>query len=459
MKRLFAWLLALACLCSLAACAAGESDKGDAAETKTVKQLAGAELPETVQRPDYQDYEDKDGEVDLEAYSAAYEAWRDDRTSRLTQDDGWNEGMDAFFLTTAQQYLDGTDGANRVYSPLSIYIALAMLAECTDGESRAQILTLLGTETIEAQRDKTSALWESTYCDDGVTKCLPGASIWLNQSIAFRQETMDALAEHYRAAAYQGQMGSEELDETLRSWLNEQTGGLLEDAVKDIALDPQTVIALASTLYFHAAWADKFPAAATQPETFHAPSGDVTCDFMHSSGSGSYYWGEKFEAVRLHFDEGGAMWLVLPKDGYTAEELLADEETQRFLTSGGEWENRESILVNLALPKFDVAADFSLNDGLMALGVRDVFDASVSDFTPLTTDVESLAVTKAKHAARVKIDEEGCEAAAFTVIANDSAAMINDEIDLCFDRPFLFLVTAENEQPLFAGIVNDPANG
>ena len=92
----------------------------------------------------------------------------------------------------------------------------------------------------------------------------------------------------------------------------------------------------------------------------------------------------------------------------------------------------------------------------MALGVRDVFDASVSDFTPLAADAEALAVTQAQHAARVKIDEEGCEAAAFTVIGVDERAMVSEVIDLCFDRPFLFLVTAENEQPLFAGIVNNP---
>ena len=241
MKRFLAWILVLASLCSLAACAAGtqngtrEPGTADFPDADGML-LAKPELPQAVQRPNFEDYEAKDGTLDMEAYNAAYEAWQDDRTDRLALDDGWSDGMQSFFLTTSQQYLAGTDGENRVYSPLSLYLALAMLAECTDGESRAQILSLLGSESIEIQRKKTSALWSSTYCDDGQTKCLPGSSVWLNRDIDFRQETMDALAEHYHAASYRGEMGSAALNEALQSWLNEQTGGLLKDAVKNITL-------------------------------------------------------------------------------------------------------------------------------------------------------------------------------------------------------------------------------
>ena len=371
MKRFLAWCLVLASLCSLAACAAGTQNgtqEPDTPEppstaltpnTKEALLLAEPELPQTVQRPNFEDYEAKDGTLDMEAYNAAYEAWQDDRTDRLALDDGWSDGMQSFFLTTSQQYLAGTDGENRVYSPLSLYLALAMLAECTDGESRAQLLSLLGSESIEIQRKKASALWSSTYCDDGQTKCLPGSSVWLNRDIDFRQETMDALAEHYRAASYRGEMGSAALNEALQSWLNEQTGGLLKDAVKNITLRPETVIALASTLYFRAAWQNEFYAGATQSDTFHAPSGDVTCDFMHGGDAAGYYWGEKFEAVCLRVDTGGAMCLVLQRVGPTPEELLTDEEVQRF-ASGGDWANCKSLTVNLTLPKFDVSADFDL---------------------------------------------------------------------------------------------------
>lgn len=45
--------------------------------------------------------------------------------------------------------LESGNGGNFVYSPLNVYIALSMLAECTDGDSRAQILSLLRENRLE----------------------------------------------------------------------------------------------------------------------------------------------------------------------------------------------------------------------------------------------------------------------------------------------------------------------
>lgn len=54
------------------------------------------------------------------------------------------EGYDDFVAGSAARFLTDTGGENAVYSPLSAYMALAMLAELTDGESRNQLLGALG---------------------------------------------------------------------------------------------------------------------------------------------------------------------------------------------------------------------------------------------------------------------------------------------------------------------------
>ena len=74
------------------------------------------------------------------------------------------------------------------------------------------------------------------------------------------------------------------------------------------------------------------------------------------------------------------------------------------------------------------------------------------------TDTHDLYVGQINHAARVAIDEEGCIAAAFTVIAVYGEGMPADlkEIDFTLDRPFLFVVSSRDNLPLFAGIVNEP---
>ena len=61
-----------------------------------------------------------------------------------------------------------------------------------------------------------------------------------------------------------------------------------------------------------------------------------------------------------------------------------------------------------------------------------------------------------EHGARVKIDEEGVEAAAYTVIMlkGNSMPLELDEIDFTLDRPFIFLMTGADGNLLFTGVVN-----
>ena len=93
------------------------------------------------------------------------------------------------------------------------------------------------------------------------------------------------------------------------------------------------------------------------------------------------------------------------------------------------------------------------------MGITDVFDPAVSDFTPMTEAVEDSSVTQATHAARVAVDEEGVTAAAFTAMAMGGSGMPpEDEVDFTLDRPFLFVLTSAAGQPLFAGVVNQPAS-
>ena len=58
----------------------------------------------------------------------------------------------------------------------------------------------------------------------------------------------------------------------------------------------------------------------------------------------------------------------------------------------------------------------------------------------------------------MKVDEEGCEAAAYTVVMVEAGGAMppDDEVDFTLDRPFLFAVTGDSDLPLFTGVVNQP---
>ena len=436
----------------------GQSTPSDAA-LKLLSDYALVETvyPERAPYPNEMEYlNQKTGDFDDESFRKVYDAWREDLSDRRSGMD-CTDALTGFLTQSIPQFLDGAAGENRVYSPLNVYMALAMLAELTDGSSRDQLLELLGSDNIHALRQQAAAVWNANYCDDGATTTILASSLWLNEGINFVQPTLDTLADTYYASAYQGAMGSKEFNKALQSWLNEQTGGLLEEQAAQIELDPETILALATTIYFRAKWSSEFSEERTEEKTFHAADGDMTCRFMHQSGTDTYYWGDQFSAISKRFEGGEAMWFLLPDEGVTPENLLEDVQVMDFLLNRSEWENSRYLIVNKAIPRFDITSQMDLREGLMALGITDVFDPEHSDFTPMTTDTDNIALSQVKHDARVTIDEDGCTAAAYTVMAMaGAAAPPKEEVDFVLDRPFLFAVTGIDGLPLFVGVVNHP---
>ena len=413
--------------------------------------LAQPVYPEMAAYPDEAAFGD-----DYDAVAEAYRAWQADIVRQTNQPSGYANGLDAYLRQSTQVFLTGAGTENRSYSPLNVYMALAMLAETADGESRSQILTLLGAESIDTLRAQASAVWNANYRDDGMTKSVLASSLWLRDDTDYNQTAVDTLAQSYYASVFRGEMGSDAYNQALQSWLNEQTGGLLEKQAAMESFDSRTALGLATTICFQTKWAAPFSESATQTGVFHAATGDETPDLMHRREAQTYYWGERFGAVALPLESGGAMWLLLPDEGVTPETLLADDEAMDFILHGSaEWANSKDLLVNLSLPKFDTASHYSLLEGLKDLGVTDICDPAKADFSPMLSDAEGVYLDSANHAVRVAIDEEGVVAAAYTVMAEAGAgAPPDDEIDFTLDRPFVFAITGDQGLPLFIGIVN-----
>ena len=445
-KRIAALVLASSMALSVSACTQNVESRpaeDQTAVNASCETLSTAVYPEMAQYPDETAYFTKTGDFDDEGFSKVYDAWRTDLQRQQNQLSGYRDGVDDFVKVSSKAFLSG-DGKNFVYSPLNVYMALSMLAELTDGESRTQILPLLGQETIDDVRVHAKALWNANYCADGAVTSVLASSLWLDEDISYVQQTLDTLAKNYYASTFRGQMGDSAYNEALQSWVNEQTGGLLEEQASGLEFDPNTVLGLVTTIYFRAKWSQEFSEAATSSDTFHTPDQDVTCDFMHRTSSNTYFWGEHFGAVQLSLRGSGNMKLLLPDEGVSAESLLEDAEAMDFILSRSDWENGKFLTVNLSLPKFDVSSDFDLAAGLKTLGVTDVFDETLADFTPSIENSEgSIALSRAEHAARAAIDEEGVTAAAaYTVMMETSAAMPPDEeIDFTLDRPFIFAIT------------------
>lgn len=389
-------------------------------------------------------------------FEQEYSAWRDSLKAQQ-QLEGYDEGLNPFIIDTMQEFLTNKKGKNVIYSPLNVYMALGMLAEVSDGTSRQQILELLNQDSIEDLRKSANAIWNANYRNDGAISSILASSLWLNDTITYNQETLKQLSDTYYASSFSGTMGDKSYSQAFQNWLSEQTGGLLEDEIKEIELDSETILALASTLNFHAKWTDEFSAKKTTSGTFHTPTKHITCDFLTSKNSHTYYWSDRFSSVALPLENNGEMWFILPDENISLEKLLNDPTTFNFLFMQDKWENQKRLMVNLKIPKFDVTSQLDLVNGLKNLGITDVFDRTRSNFSPLTNTPQDIYVSQIEHDSRVMIDEEGVSAVAYTaiVLAGD-ALPPKDEVDFIVNRPFLFAITNQDGTPIFVGAIQQP---
>lgn len=427
--------------------------------------IAQAEYPEVVQNPYSKEFPSD------EARKKAFQEWQEYLAS-IQMEPGYESGVEPYLERSLQAFLEGAGDENFTFSPLNIYMALAMLAETTDGETREEILKALGQTDLEPLRKQAQSIWKANYKKDDTLTCTMATSLWLNEGIPYEIKTLECVKENYFASSFQGKMGDKGYDEAYRDWLNEQTGGFLKKQLSDAKLAPDTeeeksVLMLATTIYFKAKWPSEFLKSNTKPRIFHAPSGDREQEFMHRDEH-TYYWGEHFGAVVLPLHGNAMMWIMLPDEDASVGTVLQEDSHELMELFGSlygkyEYQNFRGMKVHLALPKFDISSRMDLKGGLEKLGIRNVFQQGEADFTPLLKDGMAkewgVYVTKAQHDARVSIDEEGVIAAAVTQIGANGGGMPpedQDEIDFIVDRPFLFVITGDMGLPLFAGVVNEP---
>ena len=386
-----------------------------------------------------------------EDYDTYWAAWRDFRNTAPGLDDqpGLRDALELF--TARSTALTLTGGTSQSYSPISLWFALAMLAETTGGESRQEILSVLGAESLEQLRSWADTLWHDLYTDDGTASLLLGSSIWLNQSADFRREVLELLAQSYYAGSYQVPMGTADADEALSQWVSQQTKGLIGGDGPVLETTPDTMMVLASTLYYKAGWRSEFQPENTRADTFTTAGGErLTADFMHRTADGSFIRREGYQAAALSTTLG-EMVFVLPDEGVHPSDLLTDEAFLSSLDFDGQ--DARFGEIQWSVPKFDSASTLDLIPTLEALGMTAVLDPEQADFSPLS-DLE-MWLEQAKQIARVRIDETGVEAAAVTLMAGDGSAPLED-MELCImdlDRPFLFLIRSDSGVVLFAGMI------
>ncbi|MCR4727643.1 MAG: hypothetical protein K5796_03200 [Lachnospiraceae bacterium] len=346
-------------------------------------------------------------------------------------------------------------GDNLTVSPINIYLALGILAETTDNNTRNEILSALNVSDIDELRIYCNKLWNDNYANEDVAVNILGNSLWLDDSVDYNYDTVSRISDLYHTSTFKGDMGSSALNDSLHNWMNSMTGNFLKEQTGNLNFSEEMITSIVTTIYFKDSWVNSFNKNSNTEDTFRGAEGNQTVTYMNASNRGTLYRGSDYTASSLSMNNGYSMLFILPDEGKAPEDLMKDGEALDFILSSENAPDGGHGIVNYTVPKFDISSQLELSKTMSALGVKDVFSEKTADFSPLTTERKDICVSSILHGARVKIDEDGCEAAAYTAITVGATAMPTETYDFILDKPFIFVIRNTDGEPLFVGTVNN----
>ena len=332
---------------------------------------------------------------------------------------------------------------SKIISPLSITFALGMLNNAADGQTLKEINETLGFG--EAGADGINAFCQKMLREsndlDAKTKALIANTIFVNEGLGYRlqQGFVDKANTYYNAEPQSRDFADGETMDVINQWANEHTMGMIPKVLDEDSFDPNVVSYLLNALYFKGMWSDPFDKDLTQNESF---GGGEEVPMMHKMGTDFQYTeNDLYQAIRLPYGNGAyRMDIFLPREDKTVGEVLETLNGSNWQFKGS-WEE-----VDLKLPRFETETFQPLVDTMKDLGMPSAFTLAAEFPWFCNTPVY---ISNMFQSAKIKLDEEGTEAAAVTVIEILEAAMPEELKRFHANHPFLYIISEQSTGAIF----------
>ena len=342
------------------------------------------------------------------------------------------------FLKTVNEV--DQSGKSFIYSPLSITYVLGMVNDAATGDTEKELEQTLGFHKggIKAVNDYCKKLIEGLpKVDNKVTLDIANA-IFLNKDYALKQQFQQDMQDYYDAKAEALNFSSPQTLEHINGWCNDKTKGMIPKILDEV--NPDMVSYLLNAIYFKADWASKFDSKNTKDETFTTKTGSTTLPMMHQNVLISYLKTNTYSAVILPY--GNSLWnmtVMLPEEGATTDDIIKEVAQSSVLNNRG-WcgtggDVFQGYEVDLKLPRFETDSDFAE--------------------IPNMCEDRNLYISMMRQKAKIKVNEEGSEAAAVTVggMGVTSVGPVEyPKATFHANRPFVYVISeASSGVILFVG--------
>ncbi|QQO78787.1 serpin family protein [Actinomyces sp. HMT897] len=343
--------------------------------------------------------------------------------------------------------LTQSPGTNALASPLSLALALALVADgATDATTQGydKLLGVSGQERDQTWSAVQTALNRNDRSLDGFDPGKPPETPLVHvanhvvvvdrKDLTVSQTYLDTVLRWFSAQIEKVPLG--DLADNLSKWADKNTAGLIKKTGIQVTSD--TALVLQNALLFAAQWDTPFKAEDTREGTFTRADGSTTqTKFMHGTRTIPYAYGQGWAAVRLGYQggeldgQGLAMDVVLPNQGTSPADLPPATWAQASAALDQAAAGPDQNEVKIVLPKLDLTSGpVELLEMLKALGL----DTSSLDGIAL-----GLSISQVVQQVRLLVDEEGTVAAALTEVGLTAGAAPDQSkpIDFVVDHPYV----------------------
>ena len=331
---------------------------------------------------------------------------------------------------------------NILVSPYSAGVALSMVAEGAEGQTR--------TEFDEALN---GSLFKAVDLGNNDTVTVKSAnSVWITDNFSVRNRFVGLLEKDFGAEVVNLNFADPATVKAINNWCSENTEGKITEIVD--RLSPSMVMMLINALYFNAPWADAFLESNTHDGVFHTASGDIQVPMMAKTDRMNYAEYQGAQMVELPYEgERYAMYVVLPPKGLSLDKMISYVNENLY-------EQAMSMMtaqkVRLTLPKLKLETEMVLNKTLQHMGVKTAFTPA-ANFKGIA-EMGPLVLDQVKQKCYIDVSEKGTEAAAVTSVGvRLTSARPETLVTMNVDRPYVFFIADRtNGNILFAGRVVRP---
>lgn len=352
--------------------------------------------------------------------------------------------------------------ASQHLSPLSISSALTLLSAGARGPSAVALQGLLhlppyGDALMTSLRQRRDALRPLTQ---GTKAPLTmGDSVWLQTGLPVLPDYLDRVttAQDARVLGWDFQADPNGGREAVNRSVTDATRGRITDLLPEGAVTSLTRVLLVNTVALDADWKVPFDPDGTHAGRFTRADGSTTAaSYLSSAGELRYAEEAGWRAVVLPY-VGDRLELVaaLPAAGQPTCSMPSREALDRLAGAA-------PAQVALRLPRLQLSERLDLLPLLAPRGLAPLLDPATADLSGVAGQPGDLVVGAAVHAATLRVDEKGTQAAAATGVTVRVASSGRPEpaLRLDLDRPFLLLLRDRvTREPLFLTRVADPGSG